>query len=156
MYQRIFPTIWKKWWKFLFLLYSLGLLYFSDDNNSHHNFPSAPLEAARLIDKQEGLRRHFKAQSRLSYTVDVPTLVLGDTKCWILQRERYWNIICYNKFKGKTKQNKKNRSSQVQTLVDNNAIDQFRYLKIRTRLCRFKGNKRNDVISKITNEQHIS
>ena len=64
-----------KWCELLFPSYILGLLYFSDDNNSHQNFPSAPLEAAKLTDKQKGLPRHFKGQPRLLCTVNVPTLV---------------------------------------------------------------------------------
>ena len=67
-------TLMEKWCELWFLLYSPGLLYFSEDSNSHQSFPSAPFDAAKLIEKQEGLLRHRRAQSRVSYTAYVPTL----------------------------------------------------------------------------------
>ena len=47
-------------------------MYLLEVNNSHHNFPSARLEAARFRDKHEGLLRHSKVQSKVSHTVNVP------------------------------------------------------------------------------------
>ena len=44
-----------------------------EDNNSHHEKLSIGPEAT-FREKHKGLLRHFKAQSRMSYTVDVRTL----------------------------------------------------------------------------------
>ena len=62
------------WCELLFPTYSSGLMYMSEDNNSHQSLPSALLEAATFKEKHKGLLRHFKVQSRMSYTVDVLTL----------------------------------------------------------------------------------
>ena len=67
-------TLIEKWCELSFLLYSPGLLYFSEDSNSHQSFPSAFFDAARFKEKQEGLLRHSMVQSRVSYTAYVPTL----------------------------------------------------------------------------------
>ena len=67
-------TLMEKWCELSFLLYSPGLLYFSEDSNSHQSFPSAPFDAARFKEKQEGLLRHSMVQSRVSYTAYVPIL----------------------------------------------------------------------------------
>ena len=67
-------TLIEKWCELSFRLYSPGLLYFSEDSNSHQSFPSAPFDAARFKEKQEGLLRHSMVQSRVSYTAYVPTL----------------------------------------------------------------------------------
>ena len=67
-------TLIEKWCELSFRLYSPGLLYFSEDSNSHQSFPSAPFDAARFKEKQEGLLRHSMVQSSVSYTAYVPTL----------------------------------------------------------------------------------
>ena len=41
---------------------------------THQSFPSAPLAAARLKERQEGWPRHSKVQSKMSYTVNFPIL----------------------------------------------------------------------------------
>ena len=56
----------------MFSLNSSGLMSLFEVNNSHQSFPSAPLEAARFRDKHDGLLRHSKVQSKVSYTVNVP------------------------------------------------------------------------------------
>ena len=59
----------------MFLLYFSGLLYFSEDNNSHQIFPSAAvLVAARLTDKQEGFLKQLMLQPSVSETVNVWSL----------------------------------------------------------------------------------
>ena len=67
-------TLMEKLCELWFLLYSPGLLYFSEDSNSHQSFPSAPFDAARFKEKQEGLLRHSMVQSSVSYTAYVPAL----------------------------------------------------------------------------------
>ena len=67
-------TLMEKWCELWFLLYSPGLLYFSEDSNSHQSFSSTPFDAARFKEKQEGLLRHSMVQSRVLYTAYVPTL----------------------------------------------------------------------------------
>ena len=57
--------------RILVSLYSFGLMNLWEDKSSHQSFPSAPLEAARFRDKHEGLLRHWKVQSKASYTVNV-------------------------------------------------------------------------------------
>ena len=48
----------------MFLLYFSGLLYFSEDNNSHQIFSSDAISvAARLTDKQEGFLKHLRLQA---------------------------------------------------------------------------------------------
>ena len=68
------PTFMERGCELPFPLNSLDLLFLVEDNNSHHIFPSAPLEAARFKDRQEGLLRHSKMQSKMSYNVYVPIL----------------------------------------------------------------------------------
>ena len=64
----------EKWCELSFPQNSSGFLYLVEDSNSHQNFSSTPLEAAKFKDKQEGLLRHWKVQSKMSYAVYVPTL----------------------------------------------------------------------------------
>ena len=64
----------------LFSLNSSGLMSLFEVNNSHQSFPSAPLEAARFREKHDGLLRHSKVQSKVSYTVNVP--IPGAFKKW--------------------------------------------------------------------------
>ena len=59
----------------MFFLYFSGLLYFSEDNNSHQIFSSAAVSvAARLTDKQEGFLKQLMLQASLSETVNVSSL----------------------------------------------------------------------------------
>ena len=70
----------ERWCELLFPLYSVDVLYLSEDSNSHQSFPSAPLEAARFTEKHKGLLRHSKVQSNTSYTVNIPSL--GTFRWW--------------------------------------------------------------------------
>ena len=77
-----FRTFKAKWCVVMFSLNSSGLMSLFEVNNSHQSFPSAPLEAARFRDKHDGLLRHSKVQSKVSYTVNVP--IPGTFKKWFL------------------------------------------------------------------------
>ena len=72
--KRSSPTFMEKWCDVSFRVYSSGLSYFTEDSISHQSFPSAPFEAARFKDREEGLLRHSKLQSKVSYTLYVLTL----------------------------------------------------------------------------------
>ena len=59
---------------FACLFVCLFVLYLSEDNNSYQSSLLAASEAAMFIDKHEGILRHSKLQSKMSYTVNVPTI----------------------------------------------------------------------------------
>ena len=93
-----FRTFKAKWCVLMFSLNSSGLMSLFEVNNSHQRFPSAPLEAARFRDKHDGLLRHSKVQSKVSYTVKVP--IPGTFKKWFLSftktswRWAEWCVEC--------------------------------------------------------------